>query len=339
MKVFVDHFASVTHRLGLANPVEIDAMVSAEPGTVVVVEVLQVNPQYGELERTDAVKMRLQPGDLVAGALGSRQALRGFSGYSPVRLAPMDMLHLLNMGGVIGRAYGPHAQLGMPTEVRLVGGTGKRLADSALAARNGLPKVPIVLVAGSCMNVGKTTVAMELVKRLRKAGHAVGAAKVTGVAALRDLKSFESAGATRALSFIDCGIASTVDAPNLTPVVHTLIGHLADGGAQVAVVEIGDGLFGYYNVEGAMADKELRERTAAVVYCASDLAAAWAGIEWLKARGWPLTIVSGPVTDSEAGMAFLKSQWQLAAANVYRDGEALGRAVIEGVEAWRKRSS
>jgi len=41
-------------------------------------------------------------GDLIAGVLGERRALHGYSGVIPERVAPGDILHLLNLGGVIG---------------------------------------------------------------------------------------------------------------------------------------------------------------------------------------------------------------------------------------------
>lgn len=345
MKVIVDHFASALARLRLENPVEISAIAPAEVGAVVVVEALEIHPTYREVERADGSRVAIEPGDLVAGVLGARQALRGFSGYTPARLQPMDVLHLLNMGGVIGRAYGGHAQLGMPTRVRLVGGVVREgrpvfLRDAAIPPAERLPDgVPIVLVVGSCMNVGKTSALVEVVRRLAREGYRVGGAKATGVAALRDLCAMQRAGAIATASFLDCGVPSTVDCADLRPIVATLATHLAERGADVVAIELGDGVFGHYSVETAFADAALKERTAAVVYAASDLTAAWGGMETLRALGWQISVVCGPVTDGESGVSYVRSKWGLPCANVFRDPEILGRIVIQKVGEWRARRS
>ena len=41
-------------------------------------------------------------GNVVVGALGHRKALFGYSGHLPVKLAPGDVIQMLNIGGVLG---------------------------------------------------------------------------------------------------------------------------------------------------------------------------------------------------------------------------------------------
>ena len=70
-------------------------------------------------------------------------------------------------------------------------------------------RIPVVYVAGTCMNAGKTVAATELVRGLARSGLRVAAAKLTGVSLMRDALSMLDAGAVAALTFNDVGIAST----------------------------------------------------------------------------------------------------------------------------------
>ena len=70
-------------------------------------------------------------------------------------------------------------------------------------------RIPVVYVAGTCMNAGKTVAATELVRGLARGGLRVAAAKLTGVSLMRDALSMLDAGAVAALTFNDVGIAST----------------------------------------------------------------------------------------------------------------------------------
>ena len=61
------------------------------------------------------------------------------------------------------------------------------------------------------MNSGKTYAATELIKRATRAGLKVAAAKLSGVACLRDTLNMADHGAVATASFFDCGLPSTVD--------------------------------------------------------------------------------------------------------------------------------
>src|SRR5262245_55134398 len=139
----VDTFASVTARLNLKNPVDLSSEWVAEPGTVVAVRALAENPLYPDLERTDGEQVPVKKGQVIVGALGSRQALRGFVGYSPYKLEPGTTLHLLNLGGVIGRCIGGHRDVGEAVPVEVLGcvGKGRKVLNIAQGA---LPPVEIV---------------------------------------------------------------------------------------------------------------------------------------------------------------------------------------------------
>src|SRR5262249_44990450 len=153
------------------------------------------------------------------GALGARRALKGFVGRVPERIAVGDVIHILNLGGVMGVASAGAYELGRPIEAEVLGmaagddGEIRNVAEDALPrARRLACATPVVLVGGTCMNSGKTLAACEIVRRLGERGLAVAAMKATGVACLRDAFAFTDHGALQALTFLDCGVPSTAGA-------------------------------------------------------------------------------------------------------------------------------
>lgn len=338
MSLTIDKFASQTGRLGLPNPLDTVPHFRPEPGTVVAVRALTENPNYPHIELPDGSLSRIRLGETLVGVLGSRQALRGFVGYAPYRVAVGETLHLLNIGGVVGRLLDSHPKLGEPVRVRLLGavareGRAVHLKDSALPpARPGVAIKPIVLVVGSCMNVGKTVAATALVRELTACGFAVGAAKVTGVACSRDTFAMKAAGAVETATFVDCGLPSTVDADDLATVARTLATHLTPY-SDVIVMELGDGLIGHYNVDAVFKDRSFMSSVRAVVYAAGDLVSAWGGIELLGRRGIEVAVVTGPATDNEAGTRYITSGLGYPAANAQFHAEALGELVLTRLPA------
>lgn len=323
MKITVKHFASSTSPLKLANPVEVHRQgVPVEAGQLVVVRALTENPLYPELEIPTGDRVSLKKGDILAGILGSRQALRGYVGYAPYRLAAGDKLHILNLGGVIGRYVGGHKDLGEPIQVEVLGVSKRTIREVALPKVDVLAEAkPIILVCGSCMNVGKTATTEELIKGLTWQGMKVGGAKITGIACLKDTIRMKNAGAARTLSFLDCGVPSTVDTDDIAGIARSIVAQMTD--VDLVVMELGDGIMGHYKVDRFFDDRALMSHIDAVVFCASDLTAAWGGKEILAQRGINVTVVSGPATDTEAGVTYLEKTIGIPAANALTDSQKL----------------
>ena len=118
---------------------------------------------------------------------------------------------------------------GVPAHIRM---------NAIPCERGNLPDVPVIFVAGTCMNSGKTSAACRLVRQLAMRGKAVGACKLTGVSLRRDTLQMTDYGAKWAVSFTDAGIVST-SAETAVTVAHGLVRHLAQAGAEVIVAELG----------------------------------------------------------------------------------------------------
>lgn len=329
-------FSSSTSRLTFDATAKIEPVRSARSGDVVVVEILTDNPAYPNVECADGSFARLRVGDRVVGALGSRQALRGFVGHAPAELEEGETLALLNMGGVVGRFVDSTSSLGAPVTVRYVGTVVDEkgvvnLDRASLPAAEALEGGrPLILAIGTCMNVGKTTTVAHLIKTATRAGHRVGAAKIAGVAAIRDLGEFEKAGAVDVKSFLDCGLASTVDADDLAPVFKRVV-NAVDG--DVVLVELGDGIVGHYKVETVLRDASLMAHVSAVVVCAGDLMSAYGAKQYLDALGIPITVFSGLATENVSGSAYIEEWLGVPAVNGIKEPERLFKT-LEDVGGW-----
>src|SRR4029077_3278643 len=157
--------------------------------------------------------------------------------------------------------------LGMPVhDDKLV-----NISEGAVAPRKTLDvATPLVLVAGTCMNSGKTYAATEIIKHLTRAGHRVAGAKLAGVACLRDTLNMQDHGAIKTMSFLDCGLPSTVGLDDLAPIAKGIISKLSETQPDCIVIELGDGLLGGYGVNTIFNDRELINAAAALVFCAND---------------------------------------------------------------------
>jgi hypothetical protein len=339
-----DKIGSATSPLALARTALVtDGSAKPRSGDVVVVRALTDSATYNMLELPSGRLAKINPGDLLIGVLGRRRALKGFVGDVPAAIKAGDKLHLLNMGGVIGFCTGHHSSLSDAISVEVMGlvadqaGKVRNIADVSLPVRTTLgDTAPIVMIAGTSMNSGKTYAATELIKQATRAGLRVAAAKLSGVACLRDTLNMADHGAFATASFLDCGLPSTVGAGDLAPVAKAIIAKLNDSGPDLIVLELGDGILGGYAVDSLFDDAELREATAAFVFCASDYVGAWGGIELLRRRGIKVDLIAGSVTDSQMGQDYIETEFGVPAANARRDGARMFERIKPKIEAARQ---
>ena len=339
--VEIDKIGSATSPLGLGRSVNvIDASGFPLAGDVVVVRALSESVTYGNLELPSGRLAKINRNDLLLGVLGKRRALKGFVGDVPESAVTGDRLHLLNMGGVIGVCKGHHSSLSDAIEVEIVGlasdeeGNVLNISDGALPSSDTLSAAaPIVLVAGTCMNSGKTVAAAEIIRRAANEGLRVAGAKLSGIACLRDTLNMQDHGAFVTASFLDCGLPSTVDHGDLASVAKGLLNHLGTYGPDLIVVELGDGIVGGYAVDSVLKDREIKAAISSFVFCASDYVGVIGGIAVLKELGIGIDVIAGSVTDSQMGEDFVEERFGIKAGNARRDGKRLFELVESKVAA------
>jgi hypothetical protein len=144
-------------------------------------------------------------------------------------------------------------------------------------------------------------------------------------------------GADPVALFTDFGVVTT-DATSAPPAARALVAHLAEADPRpdVIVLEMGDGLLGTYGVGALLDDAFLRASLSTVVLCANDPVGAWGAARLLHER-WGIipSVLSGPVTDSEAGCTFGAESLGIAPWNALRDGDRV-TALVGGAERFSR---
>jgi hypothetical protein len=294
--------------------------------------------------------LSLRAGDVLAGTLGVRRALRGYAGVVPTHVAVGDTIEVLNLGGILGRCTSVNPDIGPPFKAEVLGAVlafpelGDRIGRPAHIRDRAVPpadtlesRVPVVYVAGTCMNAGKTVAATELVRGLARSGFRVAAAKLTGVSLMRDALSMLDAGAVAALTFNDIGLASTHAGVTVTS-AKGIFNRLAGAKPDVMVAELGDGILGEYGVQDILRDPDLMRVGAAYVMAAPDPVACWGAAELMRREfDLPITAVTGPATDNEVGQVYITAELGLAAHNARRDAHGLLAVVRQAMLEWADR--
>lgn len=344
--VVVDKIASITQALNLGRELRVATTdIPCEEGVVLVAEILNNKSTYNTLELTSGRMAKLSKGDIIVGALGHRQALFGYSGHLPQSVKPGDVIQVLNIGGALGVVDSINPEKGRPFDARVIGvvlqfpylgeriGVPARVGNQRLDLNTQLDTrgVPVVAMAGTCMEAGKTAAACAIVARMRHRGLNVHAFKATGVSLRRDILAMEDAGARRSMIFTDLGVVTTT-AKNGPAITRALLTEMARGEPDLILFELGDGILGTYGVEAILSAPDIRAALTSVVLSANDPVAAWGGVKLLRERfDIEPAVVTGRATDNAVGVKIIREQLGVPAFNAITDGAALADHVIESL--------
>lgn len=339
--IIVDKVASVAQHADIAQELRLADDIPCDEGVLLAARVLNNKSRYNQLELISGRMATVKQGDIIVGALGHRKALRGYSGHLPTNLDVGDTVQILNIGGVLGICDSANPEVGAPFDCEVLGTV---LHFPYLAERIGVPArvgaqrleedseldtrgVPVIALAGTCMDSGKTAAACAIVSRLRHLGQKVAACKATGVSLRRDILAMEDAGAFATMIFSDLGVVTTT-AVNGPPLTRSLLTALARETPDVIVIELGDGLMGAYGVDAILADAAIHDALTGVVLCANDPVAAWGGTRLLR-KNYDIepVVVTGPATDNAVGIDQIGQSLGLPAINALSDGAALGDTI------------
>ncbi len=330
-KIQIDKISSITKNLELKHNENIidnpNAELSCEMGAVFAAEILEDKSIYNELELPSGRMSKLKKGDIIAVALGQRRALKGFVGDLPKSLKAGDIIHLLNFGGVAGICTSSNTkEVGEPMRIRVLGGItrkGKQLNinQKMLYKPNDKMKsdIPLIIVTGTSMDSGKTTVATEIIKTLTRMGMKLAGAKLTGVGAQRDIYKMCDYGVYEAVSFVDAGITSTamIDDESIINMTRGALDHLSKSNPDAIIIEFGDGLMGRYGVDAVLKTPEIQKNIRLHIGCAGDPIGAIGLARGCEAIGVPIDVISGPVTDNEVGQSIIKGELDVIVYNAF----------------------
>lgn len=314
-------------------------------GEVVLARVTAIG-QHTRLEGPASRRGRLFVGDEILVAYGSRYAADQFHALLPEDLGPCQ---LVAAGGLASRVVAQHAAMSPATEIEPIG----VLADAdgpitlaRAAAHRAVPgvterpdrpghRVPVIVVLGTSMNAGKSTVLAMLAHGLAAAGLQVAAGKATGTGAGNDAHLFADAGAHRVLDFTDFGLPSTygLGAAEIRDLFASMVDELAAGAAapDVVLMEIADGV---YQGETArlLADPAFADVVDLVVLAAADALGAVGGLHALQGLGISPALVSGRVTASPLAAEEARRAVEVPVVDTFALGEAAtAREVTAGI--------
>lgn len=279
-------------------------------GDLVAGEVISVG-KNARIEVRSGVAFDIFPGDVIVGAFGNRYATDQFEGYVPVHA--VYECDLISVGGVCGEISSRHSAMKDPTRLRVAGlvadesGRPINLRNFGLSpAANGGRKTrgsETVLVVGSSMNSGKTTVGGTIARALTRHGYRVAAAKVTGTAAGKDGRYFEACGADPVLDFTSAGYPSTymLELEQLVEIHRTLLSHLNAASPDYVVIEIADGIL-QRETRMMLECEEIRATVDHVFFAGGDSLSIECGARLLRELKLPLRAASGAVAQSMLAM-------------------------------------
>lgn len=343
MKVIADKIASSTRNVKLQRELTLGQEIVCKEGYVIAVRALGEKSIYNSIELSSGRLSRICRGDVIAGVLGARHALRGYAGAVPESLKPGDTVDILNLGGVFGVCTSDNPEYGPPIKAEVLGavlqfpsfkeriGKPASIHEGSIRPMDQLRSAPpLIIVTGTCMHAGKTRAACEIIKYLSHAGKNVAAAKLSGISLMRDTLEMYDFGASRVLNFTDVGIVCT-SPETVVPAAKGIINSLAAENPDCIVLEFGDGIMGQYGVMSLLLDQELMTHVKAHILSANDPVAAWGALQYLAGKCPAVDVICGPTTDNEVGKGFIEEKLACRAANAVRDPELLGSLIMRKV--------
>lgn len=268
------------------------------------VAVVQVDRlgHHQHLETEWQRRLRLYEGDRLVGVFGNRYATDVYEG----RVMEARKLHLLTTSGLIGTVTCRNRDVGRPTTLKFVG----YLADSRgdrvntkrfrfLPASSPGVSPDLVLVVGTGMSTGKTTVMRKILRAMAASGVRVAGCKLTGTASPRDLFEMKAAGAVLASDFSDYGYPSTYgeSLDDLVRLMDVMGAACARAGAEIAMFEIADGLL-QPETQMLLESEAVQRRVRGVVVAGSCSSSLLFATQYLRKLGHEVWAASGLITNS-----------------------------------------
>src|SRR5512143_1913096 len=120
-RIRLDRISSSTRNAHLATEVIVGDEIVAAEGYVLAVRILHDKSSYNTVEDLSGRMVSLRAGDILAGTLGHRRALRGYAGVVPSTVAVGDTIEVLNLGGILGRCTSVNPEIGPPFKAEVLG--------------------------------------------------------------------------------------------------------------------------------------------------------------------------------------------------------------------------
>lgn len=299
---------------------------------VVLVQVDRIG-HHQHLETEWQRRLRLYQGDLIVGVFGNRYATDVYEG----RVLEARRLHLLTTSGLIGTVTSRNRNVGRPTTVKFLGYLAdseghrintKRLRFPAASSHDRSPD--LVLIVGTGMNTGKTTVMRKILRAMVASGVRVAGCKLTGTASPRDLYEMKATGAILATDFSDYGFPSTYGEPlgELIRLIDLMGADCGRLGAEIAMIEIADGLL-QPETRMLLQSEEVRRRIRGVIVAGACSSSLLFATEYLRKLGHDVWAVSGLITNSPLFVREFSDRSPVMVASSRGSANRLARLIVK----------
>ena len=255
-------------------------------------------------------------GDDLIGAFGVRAAtLEAVGSWRDIQ--DDGQMQVLTGAGLIGRAtsVSPHIQRLLDLEYRghlVRNGTKVVMKDFVKPVADVRFDFPTVLIIGTSMSAGKTTVGKLIVRQLSRSALRVAAVKLTGAGRFRDTLAMQDAGADDIFDFVDAGLPSTVcDPSEYRQALSVVSQKLVDAAPDVVIAEAGASPLEPYS--GDVLIDEIREQVKFTVLCATD---PYAVVGVTKGFGFKPDLVAGIATTTSSAVKLVTKLTGIRALNL-----------------------
>jgi hypothetical protein len=301
-------------------------------GDTVVVQVDRIG-HHLHMETEWERRLRLYEGDRLVGVFGNRYATDVYEG----RVLEVRKLHLLTTSGLIGTVTCRNRNVGRPTTVTFLGyladSNGHRVNTKRLRRQAAPPQGPspdLVLVVGTGMSTGKTTVMRKILRAMAARGVRVAGCKLTGTASPRDLYEMKATGAVLATDFSDYGFPSTYgeSLDDLVRLMDLMGAACGRAGAEIAMIEFADGLL-QPETKMLLESDEVRRRVRGVVVAGACSSSLLFATEYLRKLGHEVWAASGLITNSPLFIREFTDRSPIVVASSRKSANRLARIIVK----------
>jgi hypothetical protein len=312
-------FASLTRISDLATvPFEIEKLPRDQwdNGDYVVGRVESLATYGPRIEVANGRMIEVANGDYLVGAFGVRAAtLEAVGSWQDI--GEDGAMQALTGAGLFGRATSVSPHISTLLELDYLGhavrdGKKIRMKDFVDPIAETKYDIPTVLIIGTSMSSGKTTVGKMIVRQLSRSGLSVAGVKLTGAGRYRDTLAMRDAGADVICDFVDGGLPSTVcPRPQYLDALSVVLQKLVDAAPDVVVAEAGASPLEPYSGDVLM--EEIREQVKFTVLCASD---PYAVVGVTQGFGFKPDLVAGIATTTSAAVNLVTKLTGIRALNL-----------------------
>lgn len=319
-KIKFTKLSSLVKNLNLSNEVELGKVIIPQEGTVVAVEALNHEGKNNVFEHTTGRLGKLFQKDVIPGVLGYRKALKEYSGKIPTTINIGDELYFLCESGLVGEIQGFNESWGQPMKVKILGSVLQNnqqvnINDFGLHPNESSNKsAPIIVIAGTSMDCGKTTMICKIAEHFKNNGHKIAGAKLTGVAFMQDPLKMIDAGIHPVVDFVDAGLPSTCgDANKVVAAANSIIKEINKSKPQVIIAEFGDGIMGEYNVTKILENEWFKKQVKILIISANDFVGCWGAKKIISKLGLKINLITGPVANNLTCVNYIEKNLNILA--------------------------